>query len=389
MRVTQAVFGVFHHFELAHQLHKRNHLAKIYSTWPWARLKREGLPHSLVSCFPYLHTPDYLLKRTSFYSPRMSSKMAAGNTLAFDRWTAARIVPCDVFVGISGSGLLTGRKVQANGGVFICDRGSTHQRFQEQILAEEYRRWKLPQPLDQPHITRREEEIYAAANAITVPSTVARRSFIEMGITAEKVHVIPYGVRLDRFSRTQPPPTDSFQVLFAGQVSLRKGIPYLLQAFARLKHPGKHLTIVGGVQDHMRDLLSTLPTENVTFAGVLPQAELARKMSVSHLLVLPSVEEGLALVQGQAMASGCPVLATAATGAEDLFTDGEQGFIVPDHNVDTLTQKMQQIADDPALQQRLSEAALLRVKSLGGWNQYGELWDQLLHQLSGMPRDPQ
>jgi glycosyltransferase involved in cell wall biosynthesis len=104
--------------------------------------------------------------------------------------------------------------------------------------------------------------------------------------------------------------------------------------------------------------------------------------------VLPSVEEGLALVQGQAMASGCPVLATAATGAEDLFTDGEQGFIVPDHDVETLTQRMQQIADDPALQQRLSQAALLRVQTLGGWDKYGEIWDRLLHNLTGIPPDP-
>ena len=389
MRVTQAVFGVFHHFELAHQFHKRNHLEKIYSTWPWARLKREGLPRSLVSCFPLVHTPDYLLKGQPFYTERMSSKMQSWNTLAFDRWTAARIVPCDAFIGISGSGLLTGRKVQADGGIFICDRGSTHQRFQEEAIAEEHRRWKLPAPLDQPHITRREEEIYATADAITVPSTVARRSFIQMGIPAERVHVIPYGVRLDRFSRTEPPPTDSFEVLFAGQVTLRKGIPYLLQAFARLKHPRKHLTIVGGVQEHMRKLLSTLPTENVTFAGALPQPELAQKMSASHLLVLPSVEEGLALVQGQAMATGCPVLATAATGAEDLFTDGEQGFIVPDHNVETLSERMQQIADDPALHQRLSQAALLRVQTLGGWDKYGEIWDHLLHQLTGIPPDPQ
>jgi starch synthase len=388
MRVTQAVFGVFHHFELAHQLHKRNHLEKIYSTWPWARLKREGLPHSLVSCFPYLHTPDYLLKRISFYSPRMSSKMAAWNTLSFDRWIAARIPRCDAFIAISGAGLLTGRKIQAAGGIFICDRGSTHQRFQEQLLDDEYRRWKLPLPLAQPHIALREEEIYATADAITVPSTVARRSFLHMGIPADKVHVIPYGVRLDRFTRTQSPPRDSFEVLYAGTVSLRKGIPYLLHAFARLKHPNTRLTVVGAIQDDIRSLLSTLPTENVVFAGSLPQSQLAEKMSASHLLVLPSVEEGLALVQGQAMACGCPVLATTATGAEDLFTSGREGFIVPDRDVDALTERMQLIADDPALQQRLSEAALLRVKSLGGWDQYGEAWDRLLHQLTGKPPDP-
>jgi starch synthase len=388
MKVTQAVFGVFHHFELAHQLHQRNHLQKIYSTWPWARVKREGLPHSVVSCFPLLHTADYLLKSVRFYTPQMSSKMASWNTLSFDRWTNKIIEPCDAFIGISGSGLLTGRKIQANGGIFICDRGSTHQRFQETVVADEYRRWNLPQPLSQPHITIREEEIYATANAITVPSNVARRSFLQMGLPPEKVHVIPYGVRLDHFSRTEDPPHDSFEVLFAGQVSIRKGIPYLLQAFARLNHPKKRLTIVGDIQHHMRALLATLPSENVVFTGALPQAQLAKKMSASHLLVLPSIEEGLALVQGQAMACGCPVLATTATGAEDLFTDGQQGFIVPDRDVDALTQRMQQIADDPALQQRLSEAALLRVKTLSGWDHYGETWDRLLHQLTGKPPDP-
>jgi len=191
-------------------------------------------------------------------------------------------------------------------------------------------------------------------------------------------------------SLRRPPcqiPWCSKTIVPAGQVSLRKGIPYLLDAFSRLKHPKKHLTIVGSVQDDLRELLVKLSKENVTFTGSIPQQELAKKMSASHLLVLPSVEEGLALVQGQAMACGCPVLATTATGAEDLFTDGREGFIVTDRDVDALTDRMQQIADDPALQRRLSEAALLRVKSLGGWDQYGEQWDRLLHELTGLPAE--
>ncbi len=89
------------------------------------------------------------------------------------------------------------------------------------------------------------------------------------------------------------------------------------------------------------------------------------------------------------MACGCPVLATAATGAEDLFTNGREGFIVPDRDVDALTTRMQQIADDPALQHKLSEAALQRVQHLGGLDHYGEIWDKLLHQLTNKPKDPE
>jgi glycosyltransferase involved in cell wall biosynthesis len=110
-------------------------------------------------------------------------------------------------------------------------------------------------------------------------------------------------------------------------------------------------------------------------------------MSRSHVLVLASVEEGLALVQGQAMACGCPVLATTATGCEDLFTDGVEGFIVPGRDTAALADRLQQLADDPALRQRISAAALQRVKSLGGWDRYGNQWDRLLHSLTGIPPD--
>ncbi len=73
----------------------------------------------------------------------------------------------------------------------------------------------------------------------------------------------------------------------------------------------------------------------------MPQGEVAELMSRSHVLVLPSVEEGMALVMAQAMACGCPVIATEATGAEDLFTDGVEGFIVPDRDAAALALRMQ------------------------------------------------
>jgi glycosyltransferase involved in cell wall biosynthesis len=209
-----------------------------------------------------------------------------------------------------------------------------------------------------------------------------------MGVPAKKVHVIPYGVRLDRFKPAESPPTDSFEVLFAGNVSLQKGIPYLLEAFHRLRHPKKHLTVVGGIQNQMRPLLDKLPIEKVTFTGAIPQTELAARMSRSHVMTLASVQEGLALVLGQAMACGCPVVATRATGAEGLFSDGVEGFIINDRDTNALTDRLQRFADDPTLRQQMSAASLERVKYLGGWNTYGDKWDSLLHTLTGCPKDP-
>jgi glycosyltransferase involved in cell wall biosynthesis len=383
MRIVQAVFGVFHHFELARELERRGHLEAIYSTWPWARLKREGLDHAKVKSFPWLHTSEMLLLRSRFNARWLRDQLGYANALAFDEWTLRRIPPCDAFIAISGAGLKTGRLVQQRGGKFICDRGSSHQRYQEQLVADEYRRWGVDLPISDIRDTLREEQIYEAADAITVPSRFAARSFIESGIPAEKLRVIPYGVRLERFTRTGEPPADRFQVLFAGSVSLRKGVPYLLEAFARLRHPAKVLRVAGAINPDLKAVLDRLPRENVEFLGVVKQDALARLMSTSHVMVLPSLEEGLALVQGQALACGCSVLCSTNTGGEDLFTDGVEGFIVPIRDISALTERMQQLADDPALQARMSEAALRRVRSLGGWGDYGNQWEVVLKELVG------
>ncbi len=384
MQIVQAVFGVFHHFELARELERRGHLSVVYSTFPWPRLKREGLPHSRVETFPWLHAPEFLLQRYRIGNRWLYDQMGYSNALLFDEWTLRRIPPCDAFIAISGAGLKTGREVQRRGGHFICDRGSTHQRYQDRIVSEEFRRWGVDQPVTDIRDTLREEEIYEAADAITVPSSFAARSFVDMGLPAEKIHRIPYGVRLERFHRVGEPDAELFEVLFAGSVGLRKGVPYLLEAFERLSHPKKRLRIAGAIQPDIRDVLARLPQKNVEFLGTVSQERMVELMSTSHVMVLPSIEEGLALVQGQALACGCPVIATTNTGAADLFTDGVEGFIVPIRDSEALATRMQQLAEDPSLQQRMSEASLARVRNLGGWKQYGDAWEKLLQELTGI-----
>lgn len=386
MHVDQTVFGVFHHFELAHQLLRRGYLRKIYSTWPWSRVKREGLPRSFVGTFPWLQLPETALLHLGFQNPWMLDQLSYANALAFDSWTSAQIrhsgIP-DVLIGISGSSLKTGSEVQTGGGIFICDRGSSHHRYQEQIVSSEYSRWGVQRPVTDRRDIEREEKIYQTADAITVPSSFAARSFVEMGLPPEKIHVIPYGVRLERFTKTGEPAAGQFHVLFAGSVGLRKGVPYLLEAFAAVRHPAKRLRVAGSINPDIKTVLSRLPQDNVEFLGSVGQERLAELMSTSHVMVLPSIEEGLALVQGQALACGCPVLCSTNTGGEDLFSDGIEGFIVPVRDTAALTAKMQLLADNPHLQATMSEAALRRVRSIGGWDQYGNRWEDLLYQLTG------
>jgi glycosyltransferase involved in cell wall biosynthesis len=385
MRIVQAVFGVFHHFELARELERRGHLSVVYSTFPWRRLKREGLPHSRVETFPWLHAPEFLLQKYRIGNRWLYDQMGYSNALLFDEWTMRRIPPCDAFIAISGAGLKTGRRVQQRGGRFICDRGSTHIRYRAELIEEEHLRWGVPENShDDPRDLAREEAIYETADAVTVPSSYSRQSYLDRGIPADKIHVLPYGVLLDRFQKVADPPTDRFEVLYVGRVSLPKGFPYLLQAFDRLAIKNKHLTVIGGVQPEMDRVLEKLPRENVAFLGTMPQTQLKDYMSRSQVMVMPSLDEGMALVQGQAMACGCPVIATTNTGAADLFTDGVEGYIVPIRDPDALAARMQQLAEDPSLQQRMSEASLTRVRTLGGWKQYGDAWEKLLEELTGI-----
>ncbi len=381
MRVVQVVHGVFHHFDLARELNARGHLQRIYSGFPWRRLEREGLPRDRVSTFPWIHTSLVLLGRYWRIPRTTLAYLSHQNSVYLDNWVASRIEACDVVVGLSNAALKTGRLVQSRGGRYVCDRGSSHIRYQDAIVSEEYRRWGVQPLISDERTMCRQEAEYAAADAITVPSEFARRSFLEMGVSPEKVVKIPYGVQLSRFLPTKPPSPDSFDVLFAGAVSLRKGVPYLLQAFQMLKYPRKRLRIVGAVDPDALQVLQRLGLDNVEILGSVTQEQLAEYMSSSHVMVLPSIEEGLALVQAQAMACGCPLISSTNTGGEDLFQDGVEGFLVPIRSPEAIHDRLAQLADDRELQKRMSAAALSRVQSLGGWTTYGENYSAFLQKL--------
>jgi glycosyltransferase involved in cell wall biosynthesis len=295
---------------------------------------------------------------------------------------ASQIEECDALVGLSGSALNTGQVVKSRGGKHVCDRGSSHIRYQDAILNEEYAKWGFPFATIDPRVIAREEMEYQQADAIFVPSGFAHRSFVEMGVAADKVKVIPYGVRLERFQRTGEPPKDLFNVMFAGTVSLRKGIPYLLEAFRMFRHPRKRLRLAGPVEAETRSFLKNQKLDGVEILGRMSQPKLAEYMSTSHVLALPSIEDGFGLVMAQAMACGAVVISSENTGGPDLYRNRSEGFIVPIRSAAAIAQNLQELADDQALHQRMSEAAMERVKQLGGWHDYGEKCANHLKQLT-------
>ena len=374
MKVVLTTLGKFHSFDLARQLHARGALAAIYTGYPRFKLKGEDLPEPLVRTFPYVHAPYMASGWRDRFGLGFLRQWEYWDRTSLDHHVARSLPDAQVFVGLSSCGLATGREAQRRGMRFVCDRGSTHIRHQNEVLRAEHERWGLPFAGVDPRIVEREEAEYAMADMITVPSTYVRDTFLARGVGAEKVRILSYGVDLERFQPAGTPAPDQVDFLFVGGFSLRKGVPYLLAAYQALQHPRKSLTIAGvadrAAVERMREL--GLLTDDVKLIGHVPQPELKQLMSRSHALLLPSLEEGLAMVMAQALACGCPVIATRSAGAADLYSDGVEGYIVDAGEVDDLTERMQTLADDPALGRRMGAAALRRVQSIGGWAAYGE-----------------
>ena len=170
--------------------------------------------------------------------------------------------------------------------------------------------------------------------------------------------------------------------LRVGQPGIRKGLPYLLRAVRRAGITGAELVLTGLEQPETATLLGREGGGlSVTMTGVLHGDELVREMSRASVLVLPAVEEGLAMVMAEAMASGTPVIATTNTGAADLFTDGVEGFIVPIRDPDALADRLVRLAGDPALTAAMGWAARERIRSFGGWDDYGRRLHAALEEL--------
>ena len=380
MRVVLSTIGKFHTFDLARQMHQRGALTAIFSGYPWFKLKNHDLPRLKVRTFPYIHGPHMLF---ASYLTRSRSMWEWQDKVWFDRYTARHLPACDVFCGLSGSALRTGIKAKSQGAGYVCDRGSSHIRFQDRILREEYQRQCIPFSGIDPRVIACEEAEYKAADLITVPSTFALDSFVACGVSRHKLRQVPYGVDLSAFYPCAQRNDNEFRVLFAGNVSVQKGVRYLLDGFQRFRRERKRLVFAGSISPDLEsDVRQLRGDSRISMLGRVPQPRLKEIMSTSDVLVLPSIQEGLALVQAQAMACGCPVIASENTGASDLFTDGKEGFIVPIRDPNAIAERLQLLADSPDLQSRMSKAAIQRVKSMGGWEQYGETMYRILSELT-------
>lgn len=323
--------------------------------------RRFGLPAQCNRSLFWPLAPLFLLMRKTQGSHlrNLTERVFIGS---FDSLASRLIPPCDVFIGLSGISTKSARSARRIHQAQIwIERGSRHILSQKSILES------LPGALQIPsHTVRREMTDYELADTIVIPSLHVEQSFLEAGVPARKLFRNPFGVDLTMFPSTAAPKDVPPTLLMVGNWSLRKGCDLLTCAWRNL--PGVRLIHVGAVSD------APLPTdEGFRHFDPVPQEQLSGFYAQAHVFVLPSREEGLALVQCQALASGLRVVCSDRSGGEDLkaFTDHpERISVVHCDQLEPLIRALKQSLD-AAVKEFGARDYLGGAREKLSWKQYG------------------
>ena len=370
-----STYGRFHNFEVAKVLYKRNQLVKIISGYPWFKLKRENIPRNLVQCFGL-----FLIANTKlFKSKNIYNYLAVLNAKNVDRMAYKYVDQADVLIALSGTGLKSGKKMIADNKIYLCERSSSHILFQQEILAEEYKTLnQSPFIINKWHISRELQE-YNESDIILVPSLFVKKSFENYFPNSNKVQVLNFGMDLQNFFPINTIKKDEkfFDILFIGQQSIRKGLHYLIDAFHQFKHPYKRLHIVGAHTQDKNFFSNKIKHDQIIVHGVVNQLKLNDIINRSHVFILPSLEEGMAIVTLQAIASGCPVIVSENTGAAELVNENKCGFVVPIRNSKAIADKLTLLMDNKNLLNEFSHNAH-KIATKNTWDHYVNKLDQLI-----------
>jgi starch synthase len=363
MRIAILSSGRFHVCDLARELDALGHDVKFYSCVPKFVTRRFGLPDACHRSLLLYLAPLFFLMRKTMHS-RFGSHFEQVFISALDSLAALIIEPCDVFIGMSGmstkAALAVRRKYKA---MIWIERGSRHILSQRDILAALPGRRKVT-----PFSVRREQMDYALADTIVIPAQHVERSFLEHSVPGLKIFRNPYGVDLQMFAPTPAPPLGSQPtIIMVGTWSMQKGCDLLVQAWQRL--PGVRLIHVGSVSDVL------LPVDpDFEHHDHVPQSLLREYYALAHVFALPSRQEGMAVVQAQALACGLRLVCSDRSGGEDLkdFTaTPERISVVAADDVASLAEALRGALFEAASETGIRDGMGGSLNCLS-WRAYGE-----------------
>jgi phosphatidylinositol alpha-mannosyltransferase len=192
---------------------------------------------------------------------------------------------------------------------------------------------------------------------------------------ADRYSIIPNGIDYPHFASDVPPIPkyiDSKRnILFVGRQEKRKGLPYLLEAYARLKRerPDIRLIVVGpdgGIRPACERYVRRHQLEDVVFTGFVPYEDLPRYYKAADVYCAPSTgHESFGIVLLEAMAAGTPIIASDIGGFADVLEDGVEGLLVPPRDAQALASAMDRLLSDAALREQMGRAGTVRAEPYG------------------------
>lgn len=333
----------------------------------------------------------FLITQIGFQIPALNRLLGfTGYNRPFERWGAYQfdraVSKCldhtanAIFLGFAGGCRDSLRRANELGYATAVERSSTHIRTQRRILREEHERFGIPnQPVSKKHVQREETE-YEEADYIITPSEFTCRTFRDHGIDDEKLVKIPFGTDVSFEPPARNSSDDTFTLLYAGHVSLRKGIQYLLPAWEELSLPNAELIVAGNIDESISGILDDYKDNpTIHFEGwVEDMNELFKEASA---FVLPSLEEGSARVLYEAMAWELPVITTSNSGW--VGTDGKHGIEVPLRNTSALTSAIDRIYSNKKTRRRMGSEGRVLIESEYTWDDYGDRIWNVYQMMSG------
>ena len=368
MIINIATTGRFHVLDLARELHDLGHDVRFYSFVSKSRCERFGLKREYCVSFLPILFPLLAVQRLFPKSLFIRDVVE----LLLDYMVGHFMRRCDVFIAMSGVYLDAFRQAKKRFGAFtIIERGSTHVNSFYEIMKSK------PNPEPAKRLWHRmhgdrEVEGYKICDIISIASDHVRESFISNGIPESKLWINPYAVDLDLF-KPSILTSEHYDVIMVGTWSYCKGADRLAIACNEL---GLSLLHVGSPGDIVQK-----KTQNITHAGAVDQKELPMYYAQARVFALHSRQEGMALVQVQAMACGLPIVCSQHTGGRDLrkFIDDPKWIIeTKDDSIEELKKSLMEAireSNNQPLQKTRQYSACNKEFS---WSSYGRRYNDNL-----------
>lgn len=383
MKVSIIVGGRFHAFNLAEELEKKNELYQLVTTYPKFYFKNKfKIDKNKIKSFYLKEIISRTLSKIDFLQEKFNLDNFVINY--FDR-QASKIInysDSDILVGWSSFSLESFKKAQNFNCIKVLERGSSHIQYQYEILKEEYELLGIKPKLPPNQIIEKEIQEYEISDYISVPSDFVKKTFIEKGFNEKKIVKIPYGVNLNSFYRKKNKLNDKkFSVVYIGASSVRKGIYYLLKAFTELNLNNSELLIVGKIDKEIIPILKKFENFNIKYFGSKKQNDLNDFYNRADIYVTCSIEEGLSMVQAQAMACGLPVICTTNTGGDEILDDGKSGFVLPIRKVEKLKEKLIYFYENRNMISIMGNNAYEKATHSLSWSNYGDKMSEFYNKI--------